>query len=222
MFINLGNPMASLIQPRTLKGFRDFLPELMIPREQLMETARHVFRSYGFAPIDTPALEFTEVLLAKVPDGAEVGKQMYRFTDNGGRDVALRFDLTVPLPRFVSAHANELGLPFRRYHIGPVWRAENTQAGRYREFTQCDFDTIGSMDPAADIEIVLVICDLMIALGIVDFTVRVNDRRVLNGLLTELGLPAEAATPILRSLDKLAKIGKSAVCKEMIAETRVC
>ncbi len=221
MFINVGNPMASLIEPRTLKGFRDFLPELMIPRERLMETTRHIFRSYGFAPIDTPALELTEVLLAKVPDGAEVGKQMYRFTDNGGRDVALRFDLTVPLARFVSAHANALGLPFRRYHIGPVWRGENTQAGRYREFTQCDFDTIGSLDPAADIEIVLVICDLLTALGIERFTVCVNDRRILNGLLQELGLPEEASMPILRSLDKLAKIGSEAVITEMVADGQV-
>ena len=221
VFINLGNPMARIIEPRTLKGFRDFLPALMIPREQLMETARSVFRSYGFVPIDTPALELTEVLLAKVPDGAEVGKQMYRFTDNGGRDVALRFDLTVPLARFVSAHANELGLPFRRYHIGPVWRGENTQAGRYREFTQCDFDTIGSMDSAADTEIALVICDLLTALGIDRFAVHVNDRRVLSGLLFELGLPAESAMPILRSLDKLAKIGAPAVIGEMAASGAV-
>jgi histidyl-tRNA synthetase len=213
--------MSRLIEPRTLKGFRDFLPALMIPREQLMETARHVFRSYGFAPIDTPALELTEVLLAKVPDGAEVGKQMYRFTDNGGRDVALRFDLTVPLARFVSAHANELGLPFRRYHIGTVWRGENTQAGRYREFTQCDFDTIGSLDPAADIEIALVMADLLTALGINRFEVKVNDRRILNGLLTELGLAPDTAMPILRALDKLAKVGADAVQAEMIREAGV-
>ncbi len=186
-----------------------------------MEAARQVFRSYGFSPIDTPALELTEVLLAKVPDGAEVGKQMYRFKDNGGRDVAMRFDLTVPLARFVSAHANELGLPFRRYHIGVVWRGENTQAGRYRDFTQCDFDTTGSLDRAADVEIALVICDLLSALGIERFQVRVNDRRVLNGLLSELGLPPETATPMLRALDKLQKIGVDAVRSEMIREASV-
>jgi histidyl-tRNA synthetase len=213
--------MARLIEPRTLKGFRDFLPALMIPRERLIETARQVFRSYGFAPIDTPALELTEVLLAKVPDGAEVGKQMYRFTDNGGRDVALRFDLTVPLARFVSAHANELGLPFRRYHIGAVWRGENPQAGRYREFMQCDFDTIGSLDPASDIEIALVICDLLSALGIDRFEVRTNDRRILNGLLDELGLAPETAIPVLRSLDKLAKIGVEAVQRELLNDAKV-
>jgi histidyl-tRNA synthetase len=213
--------MARLIEPRTLKGFRDFLPALMIPRERLIETARQVFRSYGFVPIDTPALELTEVLLAKVPDGAEVGKQMYRFIDNGGRDVALRFDLTVPLARFVSAHANELGLPFRRYHVGAVWRGENTQAGRYREFLQCDFDTIGSVDPAADIEIALVMCDLLSALGIDRFEVRINDRRILNGLLEELGLPPQSAMPVLRSLDKLAKIGREAVQEELLRDAGI-
>jgi histidyl-tRNA synthetase len=210
--------MARLIEPRTLKGFRDFLPALMIPRERFMEIARTVFRSYGFSPIDTPALELTEVLLAKMEDGAEVQKQMYRFTDNGGRDVALRFDLTVPLARFVSQHASTLGLPFKRYHLGPVWRGENTQAGRYREFMQCDFDTIGSVDNGTDTEIALVICDLLAALGFERFEVRVNNRRILNALLDQLGLPPESATPILRALDKLAKIGSEAVAAEMQRE----
>ncbi len=210
--------MAQLIQPRTLKGFRDYLPALAIPRERLVDAAKQVFRSYGFAPIDTPALELTEVLLAKVDDGAEVRKQLYRFNDAGGRDIALRFDLTVPLARFVSQHVNELGTPFRRYHVGAVWRGENTQAGRYREFMQCDFDTIGSTDNAADVEIALVIADLLRALGFERFEVRVNNRRVLNGLLEEIGLPAEAATPVLRALDKLLKIGADAVREEMIRE----
>jgi histidyl-tRNA synthetase len=186
---NLEALMAPLVQPRTLKGFRDYPPALMVPRERLLETARTVFRSYGFAPIDTPALEYTEVLLAKVEEGAEVKKQMFRFDDQGGRDVALRFDLTVPLARFVSQHVNDLGLPFKRYHMAAVWRGESPQVGRYREFMQCDFDTIGSLSPAADIEIALVIHDLLRALGIERFSVRVNDRRVLNGLLAELELP---------------------------------
>ena len=126
----------SLIQPRTLKGFRDFPPGAMIPREQLVDAAKRVYRSYGFAPIDTPALEYTEVLLGK--GGAESDKQMYRFEDHGGRDVGLRFDLTVPFARFAAKHIGELGTPFKRYHVGPVWRGENTQRGRYREFLQCD------------------------------------------------------------------------------------
>lgn len=213
--------MSRLIEPRTLKGFRDYLPALAIPRERLIDAAREVFRSYGFAPIDTPALELTEVLMAKVEEGAEVQKQLYRFTDNGGRDVALRFDLTVPLARFVSQHANVLGTPFRRYHIGPVWRGENTQAGRYREFMQCDFDTIGSSDNAADTEIALVISDLLRALGFERFEVRVNNRHVLNGLLEQLGLPGTAATPMLRALDKLAKVGTDIVRAEMVREAGV-
>ena len=212
--------MSKLIEPRTLRGFRDYPPELMIPREQLMETARRVFRSYGFAPIDTPAIELTEILLAKVEAGAEINKQLYRFKDAGDRDVALRFDLTVPLARFVSQHFSELGMPFKRYHLGSVWRGESPQAGRYREFMQCDFDTVGTLSNAADIEIALVIHDLLTALGFERFEIHVNNRLVLNGLLAALGL-IDKATSLLRSLDKLAKIGRDGVKGEMMAEAGV-
>src|SRR5438477_7628877 len=170
--------MADLIQPRTLKGFRDYLPPLMIPRELLLEQARRVYRSYGFAPIDTPALEYTEILLGK--GGDESDKQLYRFTDSGGRDVALRFDLTVPFARFAAMHIEKLGTPFKRYHMGPVWRGEHAQRGRYREFWQCDFDTIGTTDNASDIEVVLVIHHLMRALGLERVTGRINNRLLLN------------------------------------------
>src|ERR687884_1625268 len=129
--------MADRIEPKRLKGFQDYLPERMIPREQLLERARRVYRSYGYAPIDTPALEYTEILLGK--GGEETDKQLYRFIDHGGRDVALRFDLTVPFARFAAQHIGQLGTPFKRYHMGPVWRGERPQAGRYREFMQCDF-----------------------------------------------------------------------------------
>ncbi len=212
--------MSKLIEPRTLRGFRDYPPELMIPRERLMETARRVFRSYGFAPIDTPAIELTEILLAKVEEGAEIHKQLYRFKDAGDRDVALRFDLTVPLARFVSQHFSELGMPFKRYHLGTVWRGESPQAGRYREFMQCDFDTVGTLSNAADIEIALVVYDLMTALGFERFEIHVNNRLVLNGLLAGLGL-SDKADAVLRSLDKLAKIGRDAVRDEMIKESGV-
>lgn len=204
--------MTQLIQPRTLKGFRDYPPELMIPREHLLEQARRVYRSYGFAPIDTPALEYTEILLGK--GGEESDKQLYRFRDHGDRDVALRFDLTVPFARFAAENVGKLGVPFKRYHMGPVWRGENTQRGRYREFWQCDFDTIGTTSNAADIETVLVIHDLMTALGIARFVLHVNNRLVLNGLLEELGL-AEKTGALLRALDKLPKIGADAVAAEM-------
>jgi histidyl-tRNA synthetase len=198
------------VDPRVLKGFRDYPPALMIPRERLMETARGVFRSYGFAPIDTPAIELTEILLAKVEPGAEINKQLYRFKDAGDRDVALRFDLTVPLARFMAQHFTELGLPFKRYHLGTVWRGESPQAGRFREFMQCDFDTIGTLSNSADVEIALVINDLMVALGFDRFEIRVNNRLVLNGLLVQLGLEGKTSV-LLRSLDKLAKIGRDGV-----------
>jgi histidyl-tRNA synthetase len=207
--------MADLIEPRTLKGFRDFPPELMIPREQLLEKARQVYRSYGFAPIDTPALEYADILLGK--GGEESDKQLYRFTHER-HDVALRFDLTVPFARFAAQNIAKLGTPFKRYHMGPVWRGENTQRGRFREFWQCDFDTIGTTSNAADIETALVIHDLMRALGFAKFTVHINNRLVLNGLLEEVGLAGKTA-PILRALDKLPKVGRGPVLGEMVEKT---
>jgi len=140
---------------------------------------------------------------------------LFQFSDSGERQVAMRFDLTVPLARFSAQHFNELGTPFKRYHIAPVWRGENTQRGRYREFVQCDFDTIGTDSNASDIETLLVIHDLMIALGFDRFVIRINNRLILNGLLDKLGL-SERSTGILRSLDKLAKIGPDAVVEEMV------
>jgi histidyl-tRNA synthetase len=208
--------MPDLIQPRTLKGFRDYPPALMIPRERLMEKAREVYRSYGFAPIDTPALEYAEILLGK--GGEESDKQLYRF-QHDRHDVALRFDLTVPFARFAAQHIGQLGTPFKRYHLGPVWRGENTQKGRYREFWQCDFDTIGTTANASDIETALVIHDLMRALGFERFEVRINNRLVLNGLLEEIGL-ADRTKDMLIALDKLPKIGKEAVA-EMAAKAGV-
>jgi histidyl-tRNA synthetase len=207
-----------MIKPQTLKGFRDYLPEQQIPREWMLEQARKVYRSYGFAPIDTPALEYTEILLGK--GGAESDKLIYRFQDHGGRDVALRFDLTVPFARFAAQYAGQLGLPFKRYHMGPVWRGENTGQGRYREFWQCDFDTIGTTSNAADAETVLVIHDLMAALGLERFQIRVNNRLVLAGVLEQFGM-ADKTVPILRVLDKLPKIGRDATRAEMRAAAAI-
>jgi len=213
---------VKLIEPRTLKGFRDYLPELMIPREWMLEQARRVYRSYGFAPIDTPALEYAEILLGK--GGEESDKQLYRFQHHS-HDIALRFDLTVPFARFAAQYINTLGTPFKRYHMGPVWRGENTQKGRYREFWQCDFDTIGTTSNAADIEVALVIHDLMRAVmppsppgrgdgGEGRFVIHVNNRLVLNGLLEELGLAGQTAM-VLRCLDKLGKASREDVQAEM-------
>nr|WP_254513622.1 histidine--tRNA ligase [Anatilimnocola floriformis] len=202
-----------MITPRTLAGFRDYLPAAMIPRERLIATAQRVYRSFGFSPIDTPALEYLEVLTGK--GGEESDRQLYQFEDNGGRRVGMRFDLTVPLARFSAQHVNEIGLPFKRYHIGMVWRGERAQRGRYREFMQCDFDTIGTKSVAADIETAVVIHELMRAIGFNKFTIRVNNRQVLSGLLAKLDL-AEKSVPILRALDKLGKIGREAVAAEMM------
>jgi histidyl-tRNA synthetase len=210
--------MADRIEPRTLKGFRDYLPELMIQRERILEKARTVYRSYGYAPIDTPALEYAEILMGK--GGEESDRLIYRFQDHGGRDVALRFDLTVPFARFAAQYIGQLGTPFKRYHLGPVWRGENTAHGRFREFWQCDFDTIGTTSNAADVEVALVICDLMRAIGFEKFQLRVNNRLVLNGLLEQLGLAGKAAD-LLRALDKLPKIGRDKVIAEMM-ETGPC
>jgi histidyl-tRNA synthetase len=204
-----------MIEPRTLKGFRDHLPAQALARERVLDIARRVYRSYGFAPIDTPALEYLEILTGKGSE--ETDKQLYRFQDHGGRDVGMRFDLTVPFARFAAQHLHDLGLPFKRYHMATVWRGENTQRGRYREFMQCDFDTIGTTSTVADLEMVLVVHDLLAAIGVERFTIRVNDRRVLGGILTRLGL-VERATSVLRSLDKLGKATPEAVAAELTGQ----
>jgi histidyl-tRNA synthetase len=201
-----------VIKPQTLKGFRDYLPGPMIAREHLIDTARRVYRGFGFSPIDTPALEYSEILLGK--GGDETDKQLFRFTDQGERDVAMRFDLTVPLARFAAQHLQEIGTPFKRYHIATVWRAEKPQKGRFREFIQCDFDTLGTDSNIADAETLLVIHDLMQRLGFSKFTIRINNRLVLNGLLEHLGLTGQTVG-VLRALDKLPKIGREAVIAEM-------
>ncbi len=197
--------MSDLIQARVLKGFRDMLPAAEIGRALLAETLTKTFRSFGFVPIDTPALEYSEILLRK-SDG-ETEKQVFRFEDNGGRDVALRFDLTVPFARFVAEHQGELYLPFKRYHIAKVWRGEKPQAGRYREFTQCDFDIVGSDSAAADFEILSLMKAALASIGVEDVTVRLSHRGVFNRFLSRRGL-SERSEEILRTVDKLSKIGR--------------
>ncbi|MDR2717318.1 MAG: histidine--tRNA ligase [Treponema sp.] len=195
--------MAAFIEPKLLKGFRDFLPPAEMIRRDLTEKIEASFRSFGFIPIDTPALEYAEILLGK--GGGETEKQIYRFKDNGERDVALRFDLTVPFARFVALHQAELTFPFKRYHIGKVWRGENAQRGRYREFTQCDFDIIGSDSPAADFEILLMIRAVLLNLG-VNVTIRINHRGLFNRFLAHIG-QREKSVDVLRTVDKIAKVG---------------
>ena len=204
--------MDTLIQPRVLKGFRDFLPAAEIERDDLMEKITAVYRSFGFVPIDTPVLEYTEILLRK--SNGETEKQVFRFEDNGGRDVAMRFDLTVPFARFTAEHKDELYFPFKRYHLAKVWRGEKPQAGRYREFVQCDFDTVGSDSAAADFEILNVMRTALAAIGVKNVTIRMNHRGIFNRFLAKLGV-LDRSEDVLRSVDKLAKVGRDEVVKEL-------
>jgi histidyl-tRNA synthetase len=207
--------MKEIIEPRVLKGFRDFLPQDEMARRALMEVLEGVFRSYGFVPIDTPVLEYAEILLGK--GGGETDKQVFRFQDKGGRDVALRFDLTVPFARFMAEHVDELYLPFRRYHIAKAWRGENTQRGRYREFIQCDFDIVGTDSASADADIILLIADALEALDVGGFTIRINHRGLFNRLLEGSGLREKSAA-VLRAVDKLEKVGAEEVGRILAAE----
>jgi histidyl-tRNA synthetase len=202
------------IEPRTLKGFQDLLPEHALRRADMVRRIEDVFRAHGYAPIDTPSLEYAEILKGK--GGEETDKQLFEFDDAGGRRVALRFDLTVPLARFVAQHHAELALPFRRYHVGHVWRGERPQKGRFREFLQCDADLVGATGVAADAEVLVTMLSAYEALGVGGVTLRVNDRRVLQGLLGRLDA-ADRAVPVLRALDKRAKQGDEVVAKELAA-----
>lgn len=208
--------MSEMIQPRVLKGFRDFLPQNEIARNELIEKITNVYRSFGFVPIDTPVLEYTEILLRK--SNGETEKQVFRFTDNGGRDVAMRFDLTVPFARFTAEHKNELYFPFKRYHVAKVWRGEKPQAGRYREFIQCDVDIVGSDAASSDFEILCVMKAAFSAIDIDDITIHVNHRGIFNRFLVLLNL-LEKSEDILRVVDKIAKIGVENVKAELCQYT---
>lgn len=203
--------MADLITPRTLSGFRDRLPKEAMAKEKLLQKLSSVFESFGFAPIETPHLEYADILIQHGSD--EIQKELYRFKDHGGRDVVLRFDQTVPLARFISQYRNELDLPFKRFAIGNVFRGERAQRGRYREFTQCDFDFIGSDSIACDAEIIQVIYASLAALEIDEFSIWVNHRSILNGICEHFGIAQ--VEDFLRSIDKLDKIGKDGVAKEL-------
>lgn len=200
-----------LVEPKILKGFRDLLPQSAIIKRDLIRKIENVFITHNFQPIETPALEYTEIILGNGSE--ESDKQMYRFKDQGDRDVSLRFDLTIPLARFAAMYANTLGLPFRRYHIAPVWRAEKPQKGRFREFFQCDFDIIGSRANASDAEILLT-AHRAISTVETPFIIRVNNRKILNGLINSLGAE-NASKDVLRAIDKLEKQGEEIVRAEL-------
>ncbi|MBR5059866.1 MAG: histidine--tRNA ligase [Clostridia bacterium] len=201
-----------IVEPSILAGFMELLPAEQLLFNSMLETIRRSYESFGFVPIDTPVIERAEVLLAK--SGGDTAKQVYRF-NKGDNDLALRFDLTVPLARYVSMHYGELTFPFRRYHIGKVYRGEKPQKGRFREFYQCDIDIVGngSLSIYNDAEIAGVIYDTFKALDLGNFTIMINNRKLLSGFFKSLG--ADDPTEILRSVDRLDKIGEAGVRKEL-------
>lgn len=197
---------------RVLSGFRDFLPAQMRVRQHVTGILRDIFERFGYEPLDTPTLEAIEVLQGKI---GQDEKLLYRFADHGGRDVGMRYDLTIPLARVVAMHANDLVLPFKRYHMGPVWRADRPQKGRFREFWQCDADIVGTKSVIADAEGVAVYNAALSGLGFTEYAIRVNHRAVLAALAPYAGLPDSAAVPIIRAIDKLDKVGPGGVKDEL-------
>jgi len=204
-------------KPKLLKGFRDYLPETMISKERMLRQVSRTFEAHGFAPLQTPALEYEEILLGKY--GAEGDKLLYRFKDLGDRAVAMRYDLTVPLARVVAQYA-DLEQPFRRYQIGTVWRAEKPGPGRYREFMQCDVDITGSTSILADAEILAAGAAVLTDLGVDSFVIRVNNRKLLNAALARVGISeAVLVKDTLRIVDKLPKVGVAGVQEELARAT---
>ena len=200
-------------EPRTLPGFMELLPSEQILFNQMKKTIEESYQKFGFLPIDTPVIELSEVLLAKA--GGETEKQIYRF-NKGETDLSLRFDLTVPLAKFVAKNYNDLSFPFRRYQIGKVYRGEKAQKGRYREFYQCDIDIIGDGELSIinDAELPVVISTTFKNLGFSNFTIKINNRKILNGLYEGLG-QKENSVDIMRIIDKIDKIGEEKVRKEI-------
>lgn len=209
---------------QTLKGFRDFLPKDARKRQYVINTLKGVFELYGFEPLETPALEYEEILMGKY--GEEGDKLMYRFEDNGGRRVAMRYDQTVPLARVAAQYSAMnssdgkplLPLPFKRYQIQPVWRAENTQKGRFREFVQCDIDTVGTGSLLADAEVLKVVYESLKALGFEKFKILINDRENLRFINDVETLNDKDNLKIIRSIDKLKKIGREGVVEDLIKQ----
>ena len=200
-------------EPKTLPGFMELLPGEQVLFNQMKETIQKTYEKFGFLPIDTPVIESTEVLLAKA--GGETEKQLYSFT-KGDSNLTLRFDLTVPLAKYVAMHSNELSFPFRRYQIGKVYRGERAQRGRYREFYQCDIDVIGDgeLNIINDAEVPSIMYEIFRKLGLDDFTIKINNRKILNGLFESINAK-ENAVDIMRIIDKIEKIGEEKVITEL-------
>lgn len=203
------------IDPGLAGGFRDYLPEDMIPRQRMFDTIRSVFERFGFLPLDTPGIEREEILTGGDPNfRMQIFKTGLREGDEG---LALRFDLTVPLARVVSLYSDKIEKPFKRYQMGKVWRGEKPQAGRFREFIQFDADIVGSNRMSADAEIIALMYETLTSLGVTNFVIKVNNRKILNGLPEYVGYPADLAVDVLRIIDKLDKLGWDGCSGEMSA-----
>ena len=202
----------SVIKPQIPKGFRDFLPAQNIIRQGIIDVVRTTFETFGFEPLGTPCIEYAETLEGKY--GEEGERLIYKFEDRGGRKVALRYDLTIPLCRVISMYP-EIVKPFKCYQIAPVWRADKPQKGRYREFYQCDIDIIGTTSDLADAELISIMYRVLTSLGIDGFTININNRKILNAIAVSAGFGEGGVTTFLRSLDKLSKVGKEAVSGEL-------
>lgn len=201
----------NITTPRIPSGFNEYLPAEQIEFNRLLDIVRSVYEKYGFAPLDTPILELSEVLLAK--GGGETEQQVYRF-ERGRNDLTMRYDLTVPLARYVAQHEGALTIPFRRYQIGKVYRAERAQAGRFREFYQCDIDVIGSRSTLIDAELPVIINEIFERFEFGEFTIRLNNRMILNGFFEALGL-SEQSKDVLRVVDKIEKISVDSFVDEL-------
>lgn len=201
--------------PQTLKGFRDFLPETMAVRNYVKNLFIETFETFGFEPLETPTIEYSSTLMGKYGDEAD--KLVYSFLDQGGRQVGLRYDLTVPSAKVLAIYGQQISLPFKRYQIQPVFRAEKPQKGRYREVLQCDIDTFGTKSPTADAEIVAVIYTILNKLNFKKYSIRLNSRSVLKNILSQSGIENNQNSA-LQSLDKFNKIGQDGVQKELISK----
>ena len=202
----------AIVQPRTPSGFPEHLPGDQIEFNRLMGIVRSVYEEYGFAPLDTPDLELSDILLTK--SGGETEQQVYRFK-KGSNDLTMRFDLTVPLARYAAQHESELVFPFRRYHLGKVHRGERAQAGRFREFYQCDIDVIGSKSLAVDAELPAIINEVFSRFDFGEFTIRINNRMILNGFFEGIGI-GHVSVEVLRVIDKIEKISRNDLVSELI------
>lgn len=207
------------MKPQTLKGFNDYFAEDVKLRKFVIGVLERNFEKYGYEPLETPALEYSELIMGQ--SGEEAEKQYYRFKDPGGRDVMLKYEVMISMCRAVATNLDKITFPYKRYQIQPVWRSENTQKGRERQFTQADADTIGSLSMIADAEFIQMGLGIVKELGFKDFVARISNRKFLDGLRTLLGIPSERFYGMCMSLDKLKKVGRKEVERELIGERRI-